>query len=59
MGSTTVQALKKVNLEFRKSEFVAILGPSGCGKTTLLNLIGDLTVIPTEILLSITSQPKV
>jgi len=42
MGSTTVQALKKVNLEFRKSEFVAILGPSGCGKTTLLNLIGGL-----------------
>ncbi|NLZ84872.1 MAG: ATP-binding cassette domain-containing protein, partial [Acholeplasmataceae bacterium] len=30
------------NLEFRKSEFVAILGPSGCGKTTLLNLIGGL-----------------
>lgn len=42
MSSTTVQALKKVNLEFRKSEFVAILGPSGCGKTTLLNLIGGL-----------------
>ena len=29
MGSTTVQALKKVNLEFRKSEFV-ILGPRLC-----------------------------
>ncbi|MDD4243671.1 MAG: ATP-binding cassette domain-containing protein [Bacilli bacterium] len=42
MGSTTVHALKKVNIEFRKSEFVAILGPSGCGKTTLLNLIGGL-----------------
>ena len=41
-GSTTVDALKGVNLSFRKSEFVAILGPSGCGKTTLLNIIGGL-----------------
>ncbi|MGB4694799.1 MAG: ABC transporter ATP-binding protein/permease [Bacilli bacterium] len=31
-----------MSLEFRKSEFVAILGPSGCGKTTLLNIIGGL-----------------
>ena len=41
-GATTVEALKGVNLEFRESEFVAILGPSGCGKTTLLNIIGGL-----------------
>ena len=38
----TVQALKGVDLSFRKSEFVSILGPSGCGKTTLLNIIGGL-----------------
>lgn len=37
-----VPALKGINLEFRKSEFVSILGPSGCGKTTLLNIIGGL-----------------
>ncbi len=37
-----VDALKGVSLEFRDSEFVAILGPSGCGKTTLLNVIGGL-----------------
>ncbi len=37
-----VVALKGVNMEFRKSEFVSILGPSGCGKTTLLNIIGGL-----------------
>lgn len=41
-GDTTVSALRGVDLEFRKSEFVAILGHSGCGKTTLLNIIGGL-----------------
>lgn len=41
-GGDSVTALKNVNLEFRKSEFVSILGPSGCGKTTLLNIIGGL-----------------
>ncbi len=41
-GDTTVEALKGVSLNFRKSEFVSILGPSGCGKTTLLNIIGGL-----------------
>ncbi len=41
-GDTTVNALKDINMEFRKNEFVSILGPSGCGKTTLLNIIGGL-----------------
>ncbi len=41
-GDTVVNALRGVNLQFRKSEFVAVLGPSGCGKTTLLNIIGGL-----------------
>ncbi len=41
-GDSTVEALKGVSLEFRKSEFVSVLGPSGCGKTTLLNIIGGL-----------------
>ncbi len=37
-----VRALRDINLQFRKSEFVSILGPSGCGKTTMLNIIGGL-----------------
>ena len=41
-GDTKVEALKGINIEFRKSEFVSILGQSGCGKTTLLNIIGGL-----------------
>ena len=41
-GGSKVEALKGVDIEFRKSEFVSILGPSGCGKTTLLNIIGGL-----------------
>lgn len=41
-GSTTVSALKGINLRFRDCEFVSILGQSGCGKTTMLNIIGGL-----------------
>lgn len=41
-GSTTVSALKGINLRFRNCEFVSILGQSGCGKTTMLNIIGGL-----------------
>jgi len=41
-GSHTVHALRGIDLQFRPSEFVAILGPSGCGKTTLLNIVGGL-----------------
>lgn len=38
----TQTALDKVSMNFRESEFAAILGPSGSGKTTLLNIIGGL-----------------
>ncbi len=41
-GSGVVHALAGIDLQFRESEFVAILGPSGCGKTTMLNIVGGL-----------------
>lgn len=41
-GEGQVHALRGIDLQFRKSEFVSILGPSGCGKTTMLNIIGGL-----------------
>ncbi|MBR3248859.1 ABC transporter ATP-binding protein/permease [Candidatus Saccharibacteria bacterium] len=41
-GGLKCKALDKVSVNFRESEFAAILGPSGSGKTTLLNVIGGL-----------------
>ena len=41
-GGIKRTVLNKININFRTSEFVAILGPSGSGKTTLLNIIGGL-----------------
>ncbi|HEV2611702.1 MAG TPA: ATP-binding cassette domain-containing protein, partial [Noviherbaspirillum sp.] len=38
----TFHALKDINLQVKKGEFVTLIGHSGCGKSTLLNLIAGL-----------------
>jgi putative ABC transport system ATP-binding protein len=47
MGKMSVDALKGVNLKFKKGDFIAVAGPSGSGKTTLMNIIG-LIDAPTQ-----------
>jgi putative ABC transport system ATP-binding protein len=42
LGKIDVQALKGIDLEIVKGDYISIMGPSGSGKSTLFNMIGGL-----------------
>jgi putative ABC transport system ATP-binding protein len=44
MGEVEVPALREVDLDILRGEFIVLLGPSGSGKSTLLNILGGLDV---------------
>jgi putative ABC transport system ATP-binding protein len=41
-GNSKVHALKKVNVDFKKGDYITIIGPSGSGKSTFMNILGCL-----------------
>lgn len=55
LGKITVQALRDINLDVYKGEYLSIMGPSGSGKSTLFNMIGALDV-PTSGLVEVSGK---
>lgn len=42
VGGQTVEAVRNIDLEVARGEFITLVGPSGCGKSTLLNMTAGL-----------------
>ena len=42
MGGQTVYALKEMNIDIYRGEYLSVMGPSGSGKSTLFNMVGAL-----------------
>ncbi len=55
-GTSTVEAVRGVNLTLQTGEMLAIMGPSGCGKTTLLNVLSGIDE-PTAGTVTVNNQP--
>ncbi len=53
-----VRALRGVDFDMQRGEFVAVMGPSGCGKSTLLNLVAGLDT-PTDGEISLAGESLV
>ncbi len=54
-GGGSYVALKGINLQIQKGEFVSLIGHSGCGKSTLLNMVAGLD-LPTEGVVTLEGQ---
>ena len=55
-ATAVTTALKGIDLDIRRGEFISLIGPSGCGKSTLLRVIGDL-VAPTAGTVEVNGKP--
>ncbi len=54
-GENETEALRGIDLEIARGDFISLIGPSGCGKSTLLRLVGDLAA-PTRGTLTVNGK---